>query len=189
MGYVGTRRETSADSASGIRLGLAFFAGLVLTLLVLGTAAAVLGRLLATWRRAFAIGAAILTGAAGLAVLFGPALRQLVPDPPVRREAGASGAFVYGVVYSMATITTSAGPLILLLTVAAAMGRPLYGAILSLAYAVGRGVPFLLLAIFSGGVQRWLSRVERLRRPFEIVSGLALIGVAAYFIRIATTGY
>ena len=47
---------------------------------------------------------------------------------------------------------------------------------------------FLALAIFSGRVQRWLERVERLRRPFEIVSGAALVGVAGYFVRIAAIG-
>lgn len=187
---MGTRREQpgSADS-SGLRLGLAFFAGLVIALVALGTTAAMIGRLLAGWRRGFAIGAAVLTMVAGIAVLFAPVFRRLVPDPPVRQGRGFMGAFTYGVVFSVATITTSAGPLILLLTVAAAMGRPFYGAMLSLGYAIGRGLPFLLLAIFSGHVQRWLDRVERVRRPFEIVSGVALIGVAAYFVHIATVGY
>ncbi|MGQ0648353.1 MAG: thiol:disulfide interchange protein [Gemmatimonadaceae bacterium] len=161
----------------------------MLALLALGTAAALLGRLLAGWRRGFALGAAVLTAVAGIAVLLGPAFRRLVPDPPVPRRAGVPGAFTYGVLFSVATITTSAGPLMLLLTVAAAIGRPTYGALLSLAYAVGRGAPFLALAIFSGQLQRWLARVERLRRPFEIVSGTALVGVAVYFVRIAALGY
>ena len=161
----------------------------MLALLALGTAAALLGRLLAGWRRGFALGAAILTAVAGVAVLFGPAFRRVVPDPPVPRRASVQGAFLYGVLFSVATITTSAGPLMLLLTVAAAIGRPVYGALLSLAYAVGRGAPFLALAIFSGRVQHWLERVESLRRPFEIVSGAALVGVAGYFVRIAAVGY
>jgi cytochrome c-type biogenesis protein len=107
----------------------------------------------------------------------------------VPRRAGLTGAFTYGVLFSVATITTSAGPLMLLLTIAAAVGRPLYGAVLSLAYAVGRGVPFLLMAVFAARVQRWLDRVERLRRPFEMVSGAALVAVAGYFVRIAALGY
>lgn len=131
----------------------------------------------------------MLTAIAGVAVLFGPAFRRLVPNPPIPRDASVSGAFVYGVLFSVATITTSAGPLMLLLTVAAAIGRPVYGALLSLAYAMGRGAPFLALAIFSGRVQRWLERVDRLRRPFEIASGAALVGVAGYFVRIAAIGY
>ena len=68
------------------------------------------------------------------------------------------------------------------------MGRPFYGAALSLAYAIGRGAPFLLLAAYAGRVQNWLKRVERIRRPFEIASGIALIGVAIYFVRIANVG-
>ena len=161
----------------------------MLALVILGTAAALFGRLLTAWRREFAIGAAALTVVAGVAVLFGPVFRRLVPDPPLPRRSGVTGAFTYGGLFSLATITTSAGPLLLLLTLAAAIGRPLYGALLSLAYAVGRGAPFLALAVFSGHVQRWLERVERLRRPFEIVSGVALIAVAGYFVRIAVRGY
>jgi cytochrome c-type biogenesis protein len=168
---------------------LAFFIGLVLAITVVGAAASILGRVLAGWRTGFAIGAAILTTAVGIAVLFGPAIRRMIPEPPVPRGAGVSGAFTYGVLFSIATITTSAGPLLLLLTVAAAIGRPLYGAVLSLAYAVGRGAPFLALAIFSSQISVWMSGVERLRRPFEIVSGAALIGVAAYFAKIAVVGY
>lgn len=175
-------------ATSGARLGIAFFGGLVLALVFLGTAAALFGRVLAGWRRGFALGAAALTICAGIAVLLGPVFRRLVPDPPVPRKAGITGAFTYGVLFSVATITTSAGPLFLLLTVAAAIGRPLYGAMLSLAYAIGRGAPFLALAIFSGQVQRFLERVERFRRPFEIVSGVALVAVAAYFVRIAAVG-
>ena len=172
-----------------MRLGVAFFVGLVLALVVLGTTAAILGRLLSDWRRGFALGAAALTAVAGFVVLFGPHFRRLVPDPPVLRGSGVAGAFTYGVLFSVATITTSAGPLMLLLTIAAAIGQPAYGALLSLGYAVGRGAPFLALAIFSGRVQRWLDRVERIRRPFEIISGLALLAVAAYFVRIGTIGY
>lgn len=111
-----------------------------------------------------------------------------MPDPPVRKGSGLAGAFTYGVLFSVATITTSAGPLMLLLTIAAAIGQPAYGALLSLAYAVGRGAPFLALALVSTRIERWLDRVERIRRPFEVVSGVALLAVAAYFVRIATIG-
>jgi cytochrome c-type biogenesis protein len=131
----------------------------------------------------------VLTALAGIAVLLGPALRRIVPDPPVGRRPSVAGAFIYGTLFSVATITTSAGPLLLLLTIAAAIGRPAYGALLSFAYAAGRGAPFLALAVLSEHVQRWLGRVERLRRPFEIVSGAALVAVAGYFVRIAAVGY
>jgi len=169
----------------GAFVSLAFFFGLVISLLAIGIAAVYLGRLLASWNVAFAIGAAVFSLAAGLAAIFGPTLRRHVPDPEVRKRGGLVGAFVYGLLYSVATITTSAGPLLLLLTVAAAVGRPVYGAVLSLSYAIGRGAPFLLLGLFAGTVGAWLARMGRARRIAEVVSGVALLALAIYFVRLA----
>ena len=112
-------------------------------------------------------------------------MRQRVPDPSVRQRGGAYGAFLYGVLYSVATITTSAGPLIRLLTVSAAMGRPVYGFGLSLAFALGRGLPFLLLGLFAGQIGAWMDRASQARRGVEIVSGVALIALAVYFVRLS----
>lgn len=101
-----------------------------------------------------------------------------------------AGALAYGVAYSVATITSSAGPLVLLLTVAAAVGRPAYGALLSLAFAVGRGLPFLALGLAAGHAGRrlgpWLGRLDRGRRHVELASGVALLGLAGYFLWLAT---
>ena len=176
---VGKRRRR------GVRLSLAFFLGVVLSLLVLGTAAAYLGRLLAHWSAAFAIGTGVLSLLAGLAAIFGPQIRRYIPDPEIARHGGVIGAFVYGLGYSVATITTGAGPLLLLLTIAAAIGRPVYGAVLSLAYAIGRGLPFLLLGLFAGTIGAWLARIGTARRIAEVVSGIGLVAVAVYFLRLA----
>jgi len=157
----------------------------VLSLLALGTAAAYFGRVLSQWSAAFAVGTAIFSLAAGLAAIFGPWLRRYIPDPEIARRGSVAGAFVYGLCYSVATITTAAGPLFLLLTVAAAIGRPAYGAMLSLSYAVGRGAPFLLLGLFAGAVGAWLARLGRARRVAEVVSGIALLILAVYFGRLA----
>lgn len=168
-------------------LSLAFFCGVVLSLLALGTAAAYFGRVLSQWSAAFAVGAAVFSLAAGLAAIFGPWLRRYIPDPEIAKRGSVAGAFVYGLCYSVATITTAAGPLFLLLTVTAAIGRPAYGAMLSLSYAVGRGAPFLLLGLFAGTVGAWLASMGRARRVAEVVSGIALLILAVYFGRLALT--
>lgn len=160
---------------------------MVLSLLSLGTAAAYFGRVLSQWSAAFAVGAAVFSIAAGLAAIFGPWLRRYIPDPEIARRGSVAGAFVYGLCYSVATITTAAGPLFLLLTITAAIGRPAYGAMLSLSYTVGRGAPFLLLGLFAGTVGAWLARMGRARRVAEIVSGIALLIIAVYFGRLALT--
>ncbi len=169
----------------GVLLSLSFFLGIVLSLLALGAAASYAGRLFSRWNSAFAVGAAVFSLVAGLAAIFGPVLRRYIPNPEVRKRGGIAGAFIYGLLYSVATVTTSAGPLLLLLTIAAAIGNPLYGAVLSLFYAIGRGMPFLLLGLFAGTVGAWLARIGRIRRVAELVSGVALIGLAVYFVRLA----
>ena len=99
----------------------------------------------------------------------------------IHQRGGVTGAFGYGLAYTLATVTTGAGPLLLLLTIAAAVGRPAYGAALSFAYGIGRGIPFLLLGIFAGAIGTWVARVDRWRRFAEIISGVALLVIAGYF--------
>lgn len=168
-------------------LSISFFVGVVLSLLALGVSASIAGRLFSRWKVAFAIGAAVFSLAAGLAAILGPTVRRYIPDPEISKRGGIAGAFLYGLLYSVATVTTSAGPLFLLLTIAAAIGRPVYGAALSLAYAIGRGFPFLLLGLFAGTVGAWLGRLGRARRVVEVVSGIALVALAFYFTWLART--
>jgi cytochrome c-type biogenesis protein len=167
-------------------LAVSFFIGVTTGLLVLGTAAAYFGRLLVRWSVGFAIATAVISILAGLVALFGPFVRRRVPNPEIKKRGGIGGAFMYGLLFTIATITTSAGPLMLLLTIAAAVGKPVYGAGLSLAYGIGRGLPFLLVGLFAGRVAGWLARLERGRRVAEVISGIALIAVGAYFLRLAT---
>ena len=184
ISLVGAQGDLSeSERRRGARLLVsAFFLGIVLSLVAMGTTAAVLGKLLARWTTGFAIATAVLSILAGAAALLGPAIRRRVRNPEVEKRRGVSGAFAYGLLYTLATVTTSAGPLFLLLTVAAAVGRPIYGAVLSFLYGLGRGLPFLLVGLTAGRLGSWLARAERGRRTVEVVSGLALVAVGAYFL-------
>ena len=188
VSYISAHGNANGDKHrhSAKLIAVSFFLGLTTGLLVLGTAAAYFGRLLARWSASFAIATALVLIVAGGIALFGPFVRRRVPNPEIKKRGGIGGAFVYGLLFTVATITTSAGPLMLLLTIAAAVGKPVYGAGLSLAYGVGRGLPFLLVGLFAGRIAGWLTRLERGRRVAEIVSGVALIVVGAYFLRLAT---
>ena len=74
-----------------------------------------------------------------------------------------------------------------MLAIAAAIGRPFYGAALSLAYAIGRTLPFLLLGVFAGTVAAWLARLGRARLMAEAISGVALVALSFYFACLAYT--
>lgn len=167
--------------AHGVRLALAFFAGIVLSILALGIAASYLGRLFADWSIGFAIATAAISFITGAAAILAPLLRHRIRAPNLENRSGMPGAFLYGLGYTLATVTTGVGPLFLLLTITAAIGRPAYGGMLSLAYGVGRGLPFLILGIFAGAVGSWLARAERLRRGAELASGIALVAIGGYF--------
>jgi cytochrome c-type biogenesis protein len=167
-------------------LSLTFFIGVILSITALGIAAAYIGRILTQWATGFAIATGLTSLLAGLAVLAAPWIRRHVRGPNIRSGSGPAGAFLYGMSYTVATATTGAGPLLLILTIVAAIGRPVYGALLSLFYGIGRGVPFLLMGIFAGGLGAWLARFDRARRTVEVLSGLALVLMAIYFLRLST---
>jgi len=112
---------------------------------------------------------------AAIVAFWGPRLK--VAQLAALRRPGLAGAFGYGFIFSLGT---SAAPLLLLLTVAATQARPEYGLILTMAFGVGRGLPFLLVAVFAGAVMR-LTRFGLWRRSLQMISGSALLFVSAYY--------
>jgi len=174
-GVVGT--SESRVRGSGFPIATAFFAGLVLSLTVLGALAGVLG-LVATqavgqWWILIMAALAFVTA---LMVLAGPFLR--LPDLTVLRRPGLLSAFGYGLVFSLGTPAVS---LLLVLTVAAAEHRPAYGALLALGYGVGRGLPFLLLGLFSGAATR-LRCQPSWSRAIQVTTGSLLLVITGYYL-------
>lgn len=174
-GVVGTAE--SRIRGSGFPIATAFFAGLVLSLTALGALAGVLG-LVATQ----AVGQwwmlimAALAFVAALAVLSRPSL--WLPDVTALRRPGLLGTFVYGLVFSLGTPAVS---LLLVLTVAAAEHRPAYGALLALGYGVGRGLPFLVLGLFSGAAMR-LRCQPSWSRAIQVTTGSLLLLITGYYL-------
>lgn len=170
------------ERRSGVFIAVAFFAGIVLNLTILGALAGQLGALLTeSFGRYWALGMAAVSFVAALVAFSGPRLRvQRLAD---LRRPGVSGAFVYGFIFSLGT---SAAPLLFLLTVAAAHGRAEFGLALALAFGIGRGLPFLLAGVFAGLVMRFAS-LARWRRPLQILSGCALLTVSLYYVRAFAT--
>jgi cytochrome c-type biogenesis protein len=158
------------------------FTGLVTSLTALDITAANLGHVLTSWDAGFAAAIVIIMLLVGLAAIFGPAIRRHLPNPRIRTRGGVWGAFVYGLLFAVATITSSAAPLLLLFTVAAAIGQLMYGALISLSYAISRGLPFLLIGLFAGKLGVWLARTHRAQRVTELVSGVTLLGLPGYFV-------
>ena len=172
----------SQERRSGMLIAVAFFVGIVVNLTVLGALAGRLGAFVTeSFGRYWALTMAAFSLLAAVVAFWGPRMRvQHLAD---LRRPGISGALAYGFIFSFGT---SAAPLLLLLTVAAAQARTEYGLLLALAFGVGRGLPFLIVGLSAGLLMRF-AFLARWRRTLQVVSGCALLAVAVYYVRAFTT--
>jgi cytochrome c-type biogenesis protein len=98
-----------------------------------------------------------------------------------KRPAGAWGAFLLGVPFSIAVCPVCTPALVVLLGVTAGLGSPWIGVILLLAFALGRAIPVAIGAVTLG----WLENLRGLaayRRLFEIAGGLTLVASGLYML-------
>lgn len=176
-GLVSSNTETKSNK--GFMIALAFFCGIVVCLSVLGALAGRLGIFLTeTFGQYWAISMAVISAVAAVFAFYGP--RLTTTRLANIRKPGISGSFVYGLIFSLGT---SAAPLLLLLSVAAAIANPIYGFILAFVFAIGRGLPFLIVSAFAGAVTKF-AQLTWLRRSIQMMSGLALLYVCYYYVRV-----
>lgn len=173
-GVVGT--SESQLRRSGFAVAAAFFAGIVVNLSVLGALAGRLGIILTeSFGRYWTLAMALISLLAAVVAFWGP--RMKVETLEALRKPGLVGAFGYGFLFSLGT---SAAPLLVLLTIAAGQASVFYGLLLSFAFGVGRGFPFLLVGLFAGAVMR-LARISLWGRTIQVVSACALAVVSLYY--------
>lgn len=179
MGVAGVAGATESQTRrAGFSIAVSFFAGIVVNLTVLGAFAGRLGAVMSeSFGRYWTAGMALLALVGAIVAFLGPRLK--VNQLSALRRPGLAGAFGYGFAFSLGT---SAAPLLVLMTFAAAQGSVLYGIALALAFGIGRGLPFLLVGVFAGALMRFV-RFAAWRRAVQIGSGCALILVSAYYFR------
>ena len=162
-----------------------FFLGAVGAILTLGAVATYTGQMLASSLPAFSLGFALLSLIAGLAAIFSPAIRRHVTISGKLARGGVAGALAYGALYSLTNLTTTAGPLMLLLATVAAVRSPAYSIAISLSYGVGRAAPFLMVGLFTTKLAGRLAQAHRTRRLAELAAGVMLLVAALYFASIS----
>lgn len=119
----------------------------------------------------------------GLGLLWPGWLKLPLPTISLRaqRAATAWGAFALGAPFSVAICPFCTPALLILLGVAAAIGSAWSGAVLLLAFALGRAVPVILGACAIGWLES-LSALSKFQKTFEVFGGILLIVSGLYML-------
>jgi cytochrome c-type biogenesis protein len=182
LAYMGgvsvTDLRDRAAARRAVLLAAAFFVlGLSTVFLLLGMAASAMGRALLQWQDWFLTGAGLVIMLFGLHFLGIFRLRFL--DHEARLDAGdkggsALGAYVLGLAFAFGW-TPCLGPILgAILGLAASEGDVGRGTFLLAAYALGLGIPFLVVAAFFPSLQGLIGAMRRYMDRVERISGLLL---------------
>lgn len=96
-----------------------------------------------------------------------------------KRPDTSLGAFILGIPFSVAICPVCTPALVILLGVAAGFGSPWAGALLLLAFALGRAVP-VAIGAWSIGYLENLRGLSAYRRSFEVIGAVTLIASGLY---------
>ena len=170
------------EEKRALLLGGAFVAGLILTHVTLGVAAAMGGE----W----------VKGAMGRywGLILGPLLIVLGMMWPgwlrirlpwfgikARPASGVWGAFLLGIPFSVAICPFCTPALLVALTSSAAIGSVTFGFALLLAFALGRSIP-IMLGAWSMGWLESLHMLSRHQKLLETIAGVVLILTGLYLL-------
>jgi cytochrome c-type biogenesis protein len=183
IAYVGGSAKKSP--ASALRFSLVFALGMALTFTALGAAAALLGRLMA-------LGSAswwylILGGLMILMALQTWGIIDLIPSSYAQRinsKRGYLGAFALGVLGGLFSSPCATPVLIALLALVARSGKPAWGVLLLLIYAVGHSALVVVAGTFMGAASKLASdpRYGKIAKTVNIVLGTLILLVGLYLV-------
>lgn len=185
VGYICGRG--GEGKARGLLLALIFVLGLAITYVLLGLTASFVGSVLGVSRT----GWTYIVG--GVCIVVGLVMSGIVPlkfatVAPMQsrwsRMSGFGGALALGMLFGLVASPCAMPILTLILAVVALKGQAVFGSLLLFSYAIGHGLPLVVIGAAAGAVTR-LEQLTRYSAWMQKGGGALLVLVGIYFIWVA----
>ncbi|MCU1437574.1 MAG: cytochrome c biosis protein CcdA [Naasia sp.] len=176
----GRSAAAPGDSRGRARLLLAvslFILGFAVVFVVFGIAFGAAGFWLLQWRDLITRLAGVLVIGLGLVFVGRLQFLQRTVRPSWQPAAGLAGAPLLGAVFAVGWTPCIGPTLAAIYGLSLDGGSPWQGALLGLAYALGLGLPFLLVALGFGWAARSIAFLRRHIRALNIAGGALLIAI------------
>jgi thiol:disulfide interchange protein DsbD len=182
IGYFGG--QTEGRTSKLFVLGLLYVLGLSITYSVVGVVTSLSGALFGSLLQSTAVIVIISLIFVALALSMFGLYEFKLPDSWVMKAGGARsgrfGAFFMGLTMGIVA-APCVGPFVFsLITVVAKKQDPFYGFIVFFVLSLGLGLPYLILALFSGKLKS-LPRAGLWMEAVKHIFGFIMIGMALYF--------
>lgn len=181
IGYFGSM--ANQNKGSKIIIAIIYALGMSVTYSVLGLVAALTGGVFGSLLQSpIVVGILVLIFIALALSMFGLyeiRIPQSLANMGAKNRQGYLGTFVMGLTVGFIA-APCIGPLVLsLLVYVGQMGNPFLGFIMFFVLAMGLGVPYIFLAIFSSSITK-LPRSGEWMESVKIIFGLMMLGLALY---------
>lgn len=172
LGYVGGMSATKSKMVTGSVL---FVAGFALVFVGFGSFFGAAGAVLASGNVWLNLIAGSLVIVLGLALMGNFSFLQKTIKPSFRPKVGLAGAPILGVVFAVGWSPCIGPTLAAVLTLAGQSGSAERGGILAFSYALGLGIPFILLAAGFSWATKSVDVIRNNIRVVNIFGGTLLV--------------
>jgi len=183
LAYIGGFTDGRSAAAKGDRRGQArlglgvglFILGFAVVFVATGYVFGSLGVWVSVYRDLITRIAGVIVILLGFVFIGQFSFMQNIVKPNWRVRTGLVGAPLLGIVFAIGWSPCYGPTLVAIQTLSFNSGSPWGGALLALAYALGLGIPFLLIALGLGWAASAVTFLKRHMRLVNIIGGIVLI--------------